>query len=71
MFRTLLYGLAILHLGPGLAFAALAFGCSEQLPVLGMLCVQDQFHAFALVTLATWATLVAVLVLYLKLKRGA
>lgn len=27
MLRALVYGLAILHLGPGIAFALVAFGC--------------------------------------------
>jgi hypothetical protein len=46
MLRTLLYGLAILHLGPGIAFAVLAFGCDPSQPLLGAICQKDAISAF-------------------------
>ena len=69
MFRALMYSLAILHLGPGIAFATLAFGCSDAQPLLGALCAQDQLRAFAGITLGAWLALTAGLALYLKLTR--
>ncbi len=35
MFRQLVVALALLHLGPGAAFALLAFGCDATPPALG------------------------------------
>lgn len=54
MLRILLYALAILHLGPGLAFAALAFGCGDP-PWLGDLCGPSEIRSFLWLTLALWA----------------
>ena len=51
MLRALIYGLAILHLGPGLAFAVLAFGCDPSLPWLGPVCQTDTIRTFGLLTL--------------------
>lgn len=55
--RVLLYGLAILHLGPGLAFAVLAFGCDPVRPLLGVWCERSALGLFAGVTLAAWGVL--------------
>lgn len=58
MLRALITGLAILHLGPGFAFALLAFGC-EQPPLLpGDLCTRSSLSAFLLLTLVAWLVLV-------------
>lgn len=57
MLRALLYGLAILHLGPGIAFAVLAFGCDPSQPFLGALCRKDTIGAFMSLTLAFWIVL--------------
>lgn len=58
MLRTLVTGLAILHLGPGFAFALLAFGC-EQPPFLpGELCTRSSLSAFLLLTVMAWGVLV-------------
>jgi len=55
MFRKLLVGLALLHLGPGAAFALLAFGCDGNAPALaGGICGKGVFAAFAGLTLLAW-----------------
>ena len=58
MFHLLVHGLALLHLGPGIAFAVLAFGCDPSAPMLGPLCARSGFSAFLGLTLAAWAVLV-------------
>lgn len=70
MLRTLIYALGILHLGPGLAFAILAFGCGGVRPALGPLCGHQQIHSFIWLTLAGWLLMTAGLLLYLRFKRG-
>jgi len=55
--RALIYGLTILHLGPGIAFALLAFGCDPSSPLLGTLCERSPLSSFAMLTLAAWAIL--------------
>jgi hypothetical protein len=57
MLRALVYGLAILHLGPGIAFALLAFGCEGPNPHLAALCGKDALPSFALLTAAVWLVL--------------
>lgn len=57
MLRALLYGLTILHLGPGLAFALLAFGCDGATPYFGAVCGKSAFSSFALLTAAGWLIL--------------
>lgn len=57
MLRALLYGLAILHLGPGIAFAVLAFGCDPSQPVLGAICQKDSISAFIGLTSIFWLVL--------------
>jgi hypothetical protein len=56
MLRVLLYALAILHLGPGIAFAVLAFGCGDT-PWLGAVCGRGEMPAFAWLTLGLWAVM--------------
>lgn len=65
MLRILVYALAILHLGPGIAFAVLAFGCGEP-PWLGPLCGKSEISSFIYITLTLW--LVMSLFAYLKLR---
>lgn len=55
--RALIYGLAILHLGPAMAFALLAFGCEEPTPSLGALCGEGALSSFALLTAGAWLIL--------------
>jgi hypothetical protein len=58
MFRTLLLALALLHLGPGAAFALLAFGCDGAPPALaGDVCSQGVLGAFVGLTLLAWLVL--------------
>lgn len=59
MLRGLIYGLAILHLGPGFAFVVVAFGCDTANPLLGEICQQDTFAAFIKLTLAAWIVMIA------------
>lgn len=54
MLRALVIGLSLLHLGPGLAFALLAFGCDPPSPLLGALCSQGEIRAFGLLTVGAW-----------------
>lgn len=55
MLRALVLGLAVLHLGPGLAFALIAFGCEPGDPALGRLCSGNTLHNFLGLTAAAWA----------------
>jgi hypothetical protein len=58
MLRTLLLFLALLHLGPGLAFALLAFGCEGTTPALpGGVCGRGGLAAFAGLTVLAWLLL--------------
>ena len=57
MLRALIYGLTILHLGPGIAFALLAFGCDEPTPYLGAICGKSALSSFALLTAGGWLIL--------------
>jgi len=54
MLRALVYGLTILHLGPGIAFALLAFGCDEPEPFLGSVCSKGGLSSFMLLTVGGW-----------------
>jgi hypothetical protein len=71
MLRALLYGLAILHLGPGIAFALLAFGCEGVAPYLGEACGDSVFRSFALFTVVGWLILSVGLAAVLLLRRAA
>ena len=71
MLRALIYGLAILHLGPGLAFAVLAFGCDPSLPWLGQVCQKDTLGTFLVLTLVLWLMLSVGAAAQLALKRRA
>lgn len=71
MLRALLYGLAILHLGPGIAFAVLAFGCDPTQPFLGAVCRNDTLKTFLGITLALWVALGVGAAALLRLRRRA
>lgn len=57
MLRLLLKALVILHLGPGLAFLVLAFGCDGVEPALGAACAGGTLKVFVQLTLALWLLL--------------
>jgi len=57
MLRALLYGLAVLHLGPGIAFAVMAFGCDPSQPILGVACQGNTLAVFVSLTLTLWLML--------------
>lgn len=63
MLRGLIYGLSILHLGPGFAFAVVAFGCDSDVNALATLCLPDTFSAFIRLTLMAWAVMIVALLL--------
>ncbi|MFQ6404623.1 hypothetical protein ACIDE9_07635 [Methylophilus sp. 'Pure River'] len=63
MLRGLIYGLSILHLGPGFAFAVVAFGCEGTFSFLQGVCQQDAFAAFIKLTLAAWGVMISALLL--------
>jgi len=56
MLRLLLVGLTLLHLGPGLAFALLAFGCGDAALRPAPLC-DGGVAAFLRLTVALWGAL--------------
>jgi len=70
MLRTLLYGLAILHLGPGLAFAIVAFGCEGAAPFLGAACGKNAISSFVALTVGGWFILSAGLAAVLLWRRA-
>lgn len=65
MLRGLIYGLSILHLGPGFAFAVVAFGCDgmSSSSSLEGICQQDTFAAFIRLTLMAWGVMIAALLM--------
>ncbi|HCU84507.1 MAG TPA: hypothetical protein DGR15_04270 [Methylophilus sp.] len=63
LLRGLIYGLSILHLGPGFAFAVVAFGCEDAFSFLQAVCQQDAFAAFIKLTLAAWGVMILALLL--------
>jgi len=71
MLRALLYGLAILHLGPGIAFAVMAFGCDPSQPLLGAICQGDTLSTFMSLTLILWLVLGVGAVALAELQRRA
>jgi hypothetical protein len=75
MLRVLLVGLTLLHLGPGLAFALLAFGCDGAAfgaadAGLAALCARPGLAPFAQITLAGWAVLGAAWAAAVLLRRA-
>lgn len=69
MLRALIYGLTILHLGPGLAFAVVAFGCDSSFAALQNICQKDAFAAFIQLTLIAWIGLILGLLLKIYLSK--
>ncbi len=69
MLRILIHALAVLHLGPGIAFALLAFGCDSSQPLLGEVCRASPMKFFFVATLIGWLVLGAISAVILK--RGA
>jgi hypothetical protein len=57
MLRALVHPLAVLHLGPGIAFAMLAFGCDGIQTLLGSVCGASPMKFFAVVTFISWLAL--------------
>jgi hypothetical protein len=71
MLRALLYGLTLLHLGPGIAFALLAFGCDPIDPALSpAVCGDGGLGPFLKITVIAWAVLGAALGLWLVATRA-
>lgn len=70
MFRTLLHAVTILHLGPAIAFALLAFGCDGIDPALGRACQGSALKFFVEATLASWVVLGVGSAAYLRLRRA-
>jgi hypothetical protein len=54
MFRLIVHALTILHLGPGLAFAVMAFGCDGITPALGSACEGSSLGLFLIIMVGTW-----------------
>jgi hypothetical protein len=72
MLRILFHALAVLHLGPGIAFALLAFGCDGADPALGGLCsAASPMKFFVVVTLVCWVVLGAISAVLLRRARAA
>lgn len=69
MLRFFIYGLTILHLGPGLAFVALAFGCDASTRWIGHICQMGAFSGFIRLTLLIWAILTIALLTKLVIER--
>lgn len=57
MIRLLFHGLAVLHLGPGVAFAWMALGCGGDLPWLDDWCGDGSIAYFLQVTVVVWLVL--------------
>lgn len=70
MLRALLYALTILHLGPGIAFAMLAFGCDGPAAPLGEVCHMGVFASFASLTAWAWLILCSGLAAVLLVQRA-
>lgn len=68
--RLLIAGLVLLHLGPGLAFAGLAFGCEGVRPWLGSHCEAGALRIFAVLTLLVWALLSAAALSFLSVRHA-
>lgn len=66
MLRILVHALAVLHLGPGIAFALLAFGCEGAPPPLGDACTAGPMRFFMVATVLSWLVLGGVSALLLR-----
>lgn len=70
MLRALVYGLTLLHLGPGIAFALLAFGCEHPEAGLGAVCGKSDLLSFGLLTGGAWLVLIVGLAAGLLVQRA-
>jgi hypothetical protein len=70
MLKSLLVGLTLLHLGPGIAFALLAFGCEGSEPWLRGVCAPRPLASFAGLTVVSWLVLGAGIVVWQLLQRS-
>ena len=70
MIRLLVTALALLHLGPAIAFGLVAFGCDGIEPALGNLCGESSLRAFAFFTAVAWAVLGAGWFIASRLRRS-
>lgn len=57
MLRMVILALSFLHLGPGIAFAILAFGCDGPTPTLGDWCGKASIVSFVKITVLAWLVL--------------
>jgi hypothetical protein len=57
MLRAVILALSFLHLGPGIAFAVLAFGCDGATPTLGDWCGKASIASFGKITVLAWLIL--------------
>ncbi len=71
MFRAIVVGLTVLHLGPGLAFVLLAFGCDSEFLNLAPRCGQGVASTFAILTLCAWAIMGLGLLAWRMVRRAA
>lgn len=69
MLRTLIYGLTILHLGPGFAFAVVALGCDSDMSMFASVCQQDTFSTFIQLTLWAWCVMTLLLLCKLAVEK--
>ena len=61
MSRALIKAIALFHLGPGIAFLLLAFGCDGIDPSLGSACSGGALRSFGVLTLLSWLAIGALL----------
>lgn len=70
MLRVLLQSLAVLHLGPALAFALIAFACEGSPPYPISACESSTLGSFAWLTVAVWLLLAVALATVSLLRRA-
>jgi len=71
MLRTIVLVLALLHLGPGLAFAIVAFGCDGATPALGNWCGRASISSFGKITVLIWLLLASGYAVWIWMKRSS
>lgn len=55
--RLMIFGLAVLHLGPAVAFGIHAFGCDGFSPALGVGYCEPMVSSFVWTTVAAWGAM--------------